>query len=965
MVPAPERHEPRHPLGPGPRRGAPRPGLGAVACLALAAGLVAAGAYAPRQASAQASVDALRQRLAALRATDPQVPAGTLTSIAYLLDIAERIERRHPGPSVAWRRQAERFLASAEEGRDPYPEGKGQLLNRGYAPTFTPQRQGYGIYLPRDYDPSRAYPLLVMLHGGSSNGNLFLAVVLGNNLDWETYRNHLYDDFTARWFPDWIVVAPDGVGQVMWRWMGEQDVLEVIADVQRHYRVDPDRIVLGGLSNGGVGAYAIGARHAWRFSHVQAIAGAPSWVQYAGGRPTQAETAALLPWSALHLFRNTLNTDFHYYHGTQDGGPMRPAFVRELTAHLQEEGIAHHEHWFEHGHDLLYLVHRHGRVYDRLAERRRSRSPAEVWVVTGDYRARRQHWVSVERVARYPDLARVHARAEDGRVALDTDNVLEVALHLRDVPETGDRLALTVDGEEVYAGPRADLGHRVHLARVEDRWGLGFLPEAEGLEKVPGLSGPLSDAYFDEIIHVYGTGDEQHERALRRTAERGAAGWPQGVWNLGQRVVADRDVTPAMIRSAHLALYGAPGDNAILERVKDALPIRVQGDAVLAGSQRFAGRDVGARLIYPNPEAPDRYLLVHTGVTVDAVERTRNLPDFLPDYVVYDQRSTARRPRLIAGRYHQLAAGYFDRFWRLPPDVLEGATTADADPDAPLPPGVTRAEMRALAVAVGAYPGFVIPSAVLPQSPPSSLPPGPVPPEPPRPRRFAAPADDPAGAVAREIARLVPTFYNYRAIIPGGRWRRARRARFQIRPEAECLEALVEARVPTVAVSDDLGTPIPTPRMLIGPVGGVTYVPYERDDGTLEPIVVSCELAARLPYLSRRLRRYGIDEVVILSSHRDHPAQSFHRMGMALDILSFHGPDGTLSVYDDFLETPDEATCDAPRPPDRKARTLLAIACDLARGGRFQSVLTPNYNDGHRNHLHLDIRPNDPRVFVR
>ena len=41
-------------------------------------------------------------------------------------------------------------------------------------------------------------------------------------------------------------------------------------------------VVLAGLSNGGVGAYTIGMRHAWRFSHVQAMAGAPSWLQYLG-----------------------------------------------------------------------------------------------------------------------------------------------------------------------------------------------------------------------------------------------------------------------------------------------------------------------------------------------------------------------------------------------------------------------------------------------------------------------------------------------------------------------------------------------------------------------------------------------------------------------------------------------------------------------------------------------------------
>ena len=44
----------------------------------------------------------------------------------------------------------------------------------------------------------------------------------------------------------------------------EQAVLDVIDDVQKDSAVDADRVVLGGLSNGGHGAHGIGTRPAWR-----------------------------------------------------------------------------------------------------------------------------------------------------------------------------------------------------------------------------------------------------------------------------------------------------------------------------------------------------------------------------------------------------------------------------------------------------------------------------------------------------------------------------------------------------------------------------------------------------------------------------------------------------------------------------------------------------------------------------
>ena len=915
----------------------------------------------------------LRVRLAELRRSRPaNVAEGTFVGIEYHLDVADRIERRFPAPAAEWRARASRFLDSAASGRDPYAQGGGQILNRGYRATFSPQIQGYAIYLPPNYDPSRRYPMLVMLHGGSSNGNLFLGVVLGNNMDWETYSLHLWDDYTPRWSPDWIVVAPDGVGQVIWRWMGEQDVLEVIDDVQRHYAVDPDRVVLGGLSNGGMGAYTIGSRHAWRFSQVQAIAGAPSWIQYGGGRGTAEEMHLLRQWSAMELWESTTNTDFRYYHGTQDPGPMRPAYVRALTEHVRSLGLTPNERWFEHGHDLLYLVHRHGRVYDELAQVRRNRSPAEVRVVSGDYRASRQHWVTITRFERYPELGRVRATAQDGAIEAETRNVLALALDLRDAPiGTAERLRLTIDGALVYDGPRSALGHVASLHREGGEWRTGFLPAPQdgALEKVPGLSGPLNDAYFEDIVHVYGTQAPERTEALRRVAQMGAAGWPLGVWTLNQRVVRDVDVTDEMMQRAHLALYGTPGDNAVLERIRDRLPIRVEGNAVIAGAQRFEGSDVGVRFIYPSPLAPRRYVMVHAATTTDALARTRNLPDFLPDFVVYDRTTTATRPRLLSGRNRPLAAGFFDRHWRLPEPTADAAGAGGTDAaegegsSDELPPGYTRARMRELALSIGAPADFLIPAAVLTQTPATELEPGEAPAEPPRPRRFLAPPEDPNGPIARTIASLVPTFLNYRAVVGGGAWRTSPRAVFRIRPEADCLAALDEAAIPYARHTDPLPTPVPTPVRITGPIGGIAMTTVQPD----ESVVVSCELAARLPRLMRILRRHGVRSMAILSALRDHPRQSFHTLGMALDIFSFGTRQGTLIVNDDFLETPAAETCveSAEPPGDARAATLLAIACDLYRSNLVSSVLTPNYNDGHRNHFHIDIRPDDPRVFVR
>ncbi|MFW5925927.1 MAG: extensin family protein, partial [Myxococcota bacterium] len=780
-------------------------------------------------------------------------------------------------------------------------------------------------------------PLYVALHGGSSNGNLFLGVVLGNNMPWEKYKQHLYDDYEPRWKPPFIVVAPTGFGQVMWRWMGERDVLDVITDVQRHYSVDADRIVLGGLSNGGVGAYALGMRHASKFAAVQAMAGAPSWLQYGGGRPRPEERRLLRRWSGLHLAPNIPNTDFRYYHGRTDGGPMKPRFVEQFSEKLTELGLPKNVTWYDTGHDILYIVHRHGRVYDELAEVKRDPRPSEVTVVTGDYRANRQHWVTVTRIADYPRLARVDAEIEGDTLTATTDGATALAFDLRTAPLEDGTVRIVVDGAEAYRGPRRQLGHVIHLVRSgDDEWRTGFPAAGDGgPRKRPGVSGPLTDAYYGRMVHVYGTQNPEHTEALREAARKGSSGWPLWLWDFEQRVVADTEVDDALMESAHLVLYGTAGDNAVLEKLRGRLPVTVGDDAVVVGKQRIEGDDVGVRFIYPNPDAPERYVVVQAGVTIDAVRAGHRLPDFLPDYVVYDGQTTRRRPRLTFDGNAPRALGYFDDRWQLP-DTGGTAQTSDGDGDGQGDPAE--------------------PSA----STDSSLPVPPAPPTPSRPRRFAAPAADPAGKIARDLARRVPRFPNLRAEIPGATWRTEPAARWPIRGEPACLADLSERGVPFRKRPAQAGT-VPTPVELLGPVNGVWFRSMHDD----RPLVMSCELATRLPDLARVLARHGVRGVDVSSATRKRPRISFHSMGLALDIPRLWTDRGWLSVARDFVATPDRRTCEAPPAGDRRARTLTRIACSLHRTDRFSTVLTPNYNEGHRDHFHLDARPEDPRLYIR
>lgn len=202
---------------------------------------------------------------------------------------------------------------------------------------------------------------------------------------------------------------------------------------------------------------------------------------------------------------------------------------------------------------------------------------------------------------------------------------------------------------------------------------------------------------------------------------------------------------------------------------------------------------------------------------------------------------------------------------------------------------------------------------------------------------------------------------NHRARARFATWVQDPKAVWEVpRPNA-CLHRLAKLGVRAIPFTGELRTPVPTPVEVSGLVDGVWF----RSTHEERVLVMSCALATRLPVLARIAKRHGTTGIDIMSSYRPTPQGSFHTFGMGLDVLRFWTAKGVLSVLDHFEETPRSPTCEAPRPRTWKGRALLDMACRLHRSKAFSTVLTPNYNKGHRDHFHLDVRPDDPRLFLR
>jgi phospholipase/carboxylesterase len=127
-----------------------------------------------------------------------------------------------------------------------------------HAANATDERGGFSVFVPEDYDPGRAYPVVMALHGGSGHGRLFL---------WSWVREARSQGV--------ILVSPTAVGDT-WSLM-EPDVdganlAHVLEQVARTWRVQSARVLLTGMSDGGTFTLLHGIDNASPFTHLAPVA---------------------------------------------------------------------------------------------------------------------------------------------------------------------------------------------------------------------------------------------------------------------------------------------------------------------------------------------------------------------------------------------------------------------------------------------------------------------------------------------------------------------------------------------------------------------------------------------------------------------------------------------------------------------------------------------------------------------
>ncbi len=565
---------------------------------------------------------------------------------------------------TAW----QRAYTEISIGRNPFERDPGGL--RGYYATNDDSCQVFKVFPPADNPPppKSGLPLVVSMHGHGWH-------------DW--YRPfQLEGGSTAGAY----VVSVHGRGSADYKWIAEDDVLAAVDAVQADFPIDPSRVYLTGGSMGATGVFQVGAHYPHRFAAGFADSGnadISAWSGFETENPAGAYEALRARLrsltSPIAFAENFLNLPLIITHSRTDS---TAAHSQRLAKRLGATGCRDYTFTLRDGDhvDLQPMAER----FDALGRFRTNRWPYRVRFKAVSYRQATAYWVTIGQFERRLEPAELDVRRFTN-TQIKIDRIVNVAgfrlqLDGLDLDRTQPLSIVMADGQAVTV-PAAAPGP-VTLTKNGAAWQLDNSHGA-GLFKRKGLEGPIADVFREPFLLVVGTSavDSFERWVVAQEAARFQRQWRRR-FQVNPPLRLDSALTVSDIYDRNLILFGGPTQNTVTQALNLKLPVRIDGDSVVAGDKTYRGAGLGVHVVYPNPLSADRAVVVFGAVDWRGMwqitHRFGNWFDWMPldnycwyDFCVFDDRSR--------GLETFLECGVFDERWQFAETQRFGGVAADRE----------------------------------------------------------------------------------------------------------------------------------------------------------------------------------------------------------------------------------------------------------------------------------------------
>jgi dienelactone hydrolase len=483
--------------------------------------------------------------------------------------------------------------------------------------------------IPKSYDPSRKYALVLSLHGFQNEIQKFSELA-------KDEKDSVIDSLGI------IKVGVYGRRNHFYAGAAEEDVLTVMNEIQSKYSIDTEKVYLTGSSMGGYGTWFIGLNYPDRFAALSPVCG-PSI--FTG-------TKFLNTISPIEYISNAQSLATRIYHGAIDS-TVNVNNSRKMVERLKEMNYDYiYTEYLDVGHDSWNNADADTNRLPWLLKYTRPSYPAKIQHKAFYLRYGKAYWLQITGKANWKKFSEIRGEiAGNNEIKIHTDNISSFFIDLKHPDLKSDEpIRFIIDRDSIVLHKYAD-GMDFHFSK-DSVWIPG-VSMGESLSKKRGVEGPSIAIETGKFLIVYGTGKADTIGLSKKIGALLQKNYSNSDMNI--KLVPDTIVIRENLAKIYnLYLIGSPDENKYLKEILPGLPISFKNDSlVLDGT--YNRMETGVQMIYPNPKQADRYIIIDVYPEfLPNVDRLVNFP--VADYFIYS---------LKGGKFDILKDEFFGSDWQV------------------------------------------------------------------------------------------------------------------------------------------------------------------------------------------------------------------------------------------------------------------------------------------------------------
>jgi enterochelin esterase-like enzyme len=538
----------------------------------------------------------------------------------------------HHGPAdfnlLRTENELNEIVEYVKAGKDYFKLKTGRV-KVGYVSTIDSTIQPYDVLIPKNYDPSKRYAMILSLHGYQNEIQKYSNLVGENKIA-------IPDPFRV------ITVSLYGRRNHFYQGAAEEDVLTVMNIVQSKYSIDPDRVYLTGSSMGGYGTWFIGLNYSHLFAAVSPVC-PPSIFQ---------GTKFVRSISPIEYISNAQHLPARIYHGAIDS-TVNVNDSRQMVSKLKEMNYDYvYTEYPDVGHDSWNNADADTNRLPWLLKYTRNMYPLNVRHKAFYLRYGKAYWLQITSKNNWNEFAEINGEITGkNEINIHTHNISSFFIDLKH-PNMDPQEPLKIFiNDSLHVLDKYSEGIDFQILKGST-WVMGKRNES-GLTKKQGLEGPFNAVETNKFLLVYGTDKADKAGFLKKIGillQKNYSGSDMEIQLVPDTLVMQDNLA----KTNNLYLLGSPDENKYLKEIVSGLPLSFSKDSLTLNGT-YSRLETGIQMIYPNPKQIDKYIIVDKYPEfLPDTDRLINFP--VADYFIYS---------LKGGKFEILKDEYFGSDWQV------------------------------------------------------------------------------------------------------------------------------------------------------------------------------------------------------------------------------------------------------------------------------------------------------------